>query len=330
MMRQGRVVVTGCAGFIGSHLCERLVEQGREVIGIDCFTNYYPRERKERNLALLREVPAFTLIEADLASAPLDGLLEGIDTVFHLAAQAGVRGSFGESFRDYVNANVLTTQRLLEQAVKTPVGAFVYASSSSVYGDAPAYPTHEQTERRPVSPYGMTKVATEELAGVYQRCFGVPVVGLRYFTAYGPRQRPDMAFWRFLHCALGGTPLPLNGDGCQVRDFTFVDDVVDGTLAAARLGRMGAVYNVGGGSPVALIDAVRLIGELVGRQIEVAHVPAPVGDPRCTGCDPSLAMAELGFVPQTPLRDGLAAQLEWMLAEEGPDTRELIAAGVRA
>jgi nucleoside-diphosphate-sugar epimerase len=328
-MRPGRVVVTGCAGFIGSHLCERLVREGREVVGVDSFTNYYARERKERNLALLREEPSFTLIETDLAAAPLDGLLEGVDTVFHLAAQAGVRGSFGESFRDYVTANVVATQRLLEEAVRRPVGAFVYASSSSVYGDAPAYPTAEETERRPVSPYGMTKVATEELAGVYNRCFGVPVIGLRYFTAYGPRQRPDMAFWRFLDCALRRMPLPLNGDGRQIRDFTFVDDVVDGTLAAARLGRPGAVYNVGGGNPVAVIDAIRLIGELVGRQIDVERAPAPVGDPRRTGCDPSLAMAELGFVPRTPLRVGLAAQLAWMLAESQSPTEALVTAGWR-
>jgi nucleoside-diphosphate-sugar epimerase len=327
VIRPSRVLVTGCAGFIGSHLSERLIAQGCQVIGVDCFTNYYARERKERNVSLLREAPTFTLIETDLATAPLDGLLEGVDTVFHLAAQAGVRGSFGESFRDYVTANVLATQRLLEEAARTPVGAFVYASSSSVYGDAPAYPTAEDTERRPVSPYGMTKVATEELAAVYHRCFGVPVVGLRYFTAYGPRQRPDMALWRFLHCALGATPLPLNGDGRQVRDFTFVDDVVDGTLAAARLGHPGAVYNVGGGSPVTVIDAIRLIGELVGRPIDVARVPAPLGDPRRTGCDPSLAMAELGFVPRTPLREGLAAQLEWMLEEEDSPAESLVTAG---
>jgi UDP-glucose 4-epimerase len=173
----------------------------------------------------------------------------------------------------------------------------------------------------------MTKVATEELAAVYHRCFGVPVVGLRYFTAYGPRQRPDMAFWRFLHCALAAEPLPLNGDGSQVRDFTFIDDVVSGTLAAARSGRQGAVYNVGGGNPVALIDAIRLIEELVGRALDVAPVPAPLGDPWRTGCDPSLAMAELGFAPRTPLREGLAAELEWMLAEDRPSADRLVAAG---
>lgn len=316
MMRPGRALVTGCAGFLGSHLSERLVASGCDVVGVDCFTNYYARSRKERNLACLRETTRFTLIEADLASAPLDGLLEGIDTVFHLAAQAGVRGSFGESFRDYVTANVLASQRLLEQAARSPVNAFVYASSSSVYGNARAYPTAESTERRPVSPYGMTKVATEELAGVYHRCFGVPVVGLRYFTAYGPRQRPDMAFWRVIRCALEGEPFALNGDGHQVRDFTFVDDVVQGTLAAAQLGRPGAVYNIGGGTPVELIEAIELIAELVGTRVEVARRAAPLGDPHRTGCDPSLATRELGFLPRTPLRTGLAAELEWMLAEQ--------------
>jgi UDP-glucuronate 4-epimerase len=327
MMRPGRVLVTGCAGFLGSHLSERLIADGCDVVGVDCFTNYYARERKERNVACLRDADRFTLIEADLARAPLDGLLEGVDTVFHLAAQPGVRGSFGESFRDYVTANVLATQRLLEQAARSPVGAFVYASSSSVYGNAPAYPTAEATERRPVSPYGMTKVATEELAGVYNRCFGVPVVGLRYFTAYGPRQRPDMAFWRFLRCALDAEPLPVNGDGHQVRDFTFVDDVVGGTLAAARRGRPGAVYNIGGGTPVQLIEAIELIGDLVGSPVQVTHRPAPLGDPRSTGCDPSLAATELGFVARTPLRAGLAAELEWMLAEHGTAAQALVAQG---
>jgi UDP-glucose 4-epimerase len=324
-MRGARALVTGCAGFLGSTLSEALVASGCEVVGVDCFTNYYARERKEQNIALLREVPRFTLIEADLASAPLDGLLDGIDTVYHLAAQAGVRGSFGESFRTYVTNNVLASQRLLEQAANASLGAFVYASSSSVYGNAAAYPTDEDADRRPVSPYGMTKVATEELAAVYHRCFGVPVVGLRYFTAYGPRQRPDMAFWRFLHCALTGAALPLNGDGHQVRDFTFVDDVVEGTIAAARLGHAGSVYNIGGGTPVELIEAVGLICELVGRPIEIAHLPAPLGDPRATGCDQSLAERELEFVPRTSLRTGLTAQLEWMLAEHRSATEALVA-----
>jgi nucleoside-diphosphate-sugar epimerase len=307
------VVVTGCAGFLGSHLSERLVESGHAVSGVDCFVPYYSREIKERNLERLREEPRFTLLELDLASGRLDGVLEGVDTVFHLAAQAGVRGSFGEGFEVYTHNNVLATQRLLEAAIRAPLGAFVYASSSSVYGDAAIYPTSELCPRRPVSPYGMTKVATEELAAVYRRCFGVPVVGLRYFTAYGPRQRPDMAFAKFLGCALAGRPLRVNGDGRQVRDFTFVDDIVAGTLAAAERGRPGRVYNIGGGSPVELLDAISWIGNLIGRKVELDCRPAPVGEARRTGCDGSLARRELGFAPGTDFREGLALQLEWML-----------------
>jgi nucleoside-diphosphate-sugar epimerase len=283
-------------------------------VGVDCFVPYYPRAAKERNVERLREEPAFSLLELDLAQDPLEGLLDGVDVVFHLAAQAGVRGSFGAAFGAYLRNNVLATQRLLEQAARSPVAAFVYASSSSVYGDAAAYPTRELSTRRPVSPYGMTKVATEELAGVYLRCFGVPAVGLRYFTAYGPRQRPDMAFTRFFGCALAGRPLPINGDGRQVRDFTFVDDVVVGTIAAARMGRPGAVYNIGGGSPVELLDAIGLIAELTGTALVLEPRRAPVGDPRRTGCDGERARRDLGFVARTELRDGLAAQLEWILS----------------
>jgi nucleoside-diphosphate-sugar epimerase len=310
-----RDVVTGCAGFLGSHLCERLVADGHDVIGIDCFSSYYARERKERHLERLRGEPRFSLLEIDLSRDPLEGLLEGVDTVYHLAAQAGVRGSFGETFGDYVRDNVLSTQRLLEQAATSPPAAFVYASSSSVYGDAARYPTSEHSERRPVSPYGMTKVATEEIAQVYLRCFGVPVVGLRYFTAYGPRQRPDMAFSKFFSCVLAGTPLPINGDGHQVRDFTFVGDVVEGTLAAARHGRPGAVYNIGGGTPVRLLDAIRSISEISGMAVKLELRPPPVGEARRTGCDGELARTELGFAPRTRLCDGLAAQLEWIVGE---------------
>jgi UDP-glucuronate 4-epimerase len=320
-----RALVTGCAGFLGSQLSERLLDAGCEVVGVDCFRAYYARARKERNVARLRDEERFALHELDLARAPLDGLLDGVDTVFHLAAQAGVRGSFGDRFAAYARDNVVATQRLLEQAARTSLAAFVYASSSSVYGDAAGYPTTELVDRRPVSPYGMTKVATEELAGVYLRCFGVPVVGLRYFTAYGPRQRPDMALDRFLRCALSGRSLPLNGDGRQVRDFTFVDDVVDGTVAAAAFGRPGAVYNIGGGSPVEILEAINLIAEMTGRRLEVEHRPAPVGDPRRTGCDGALARRDLGFAPRTALRDGLAAQLSWMLGERAR-RREAVAA----
>jgi nucleoside-diphosphate-sugar epimerase len=309
------VVVTGCAGFLGSQLCERLVDIGHDVTGVDCFTPYYSRAIKERNLERLRDEPAFFFNEIDLARDDIDGLLEGAQGVFHLAAQAGVRDSFGARFADYVENNVLATQRLLEQAVVSPVRAFVYASSSSVYGNSTTWPTTERSPRRPVSPYGMTKLATEELASVYMRCFGVPVVGLRYFTAYGPRQRPDMAFSRFMSRALAGESLPVNGHGDQIRDFTFVADVIDGTIAAARRGRVGAVYNIGGGCPVRLVEAIALIAGLVGRPVSIQHRPAPLGDPARTGCDGARATRDLRFTPRTKLEDGLAAQLEWTLAQ---------------
>lgn len=317
---KGRALVTGCAGFLGSWLAERLRAEGREVVGVDCFTDYYAREIKERNLEQLRGDPGFALHELDLSRDPLDGLMDGVTTVFHLAAQAGVRGSFGDGFERYVNWNILGTQRLLEQAVGRPLDAFVYASSSSVYGDALSSPTTEETPRLPVSPYGMTKLATEEIAGVYQRDYEVPVVGLRYFTVYGPRQRPDMAFFRFLSRALNGEPLSIYGDGKQVRDFTFVHDVVAGTLAAAAAaGRPGAVYNIGGGEPLELNAVLGMLEELTGRTISIERHPATVGDARRTHADASLARSELGWSPQTRLREGLAAELEWLSGTRGTE-----------
>jgi nucleoside-diphosphate-sugar epimerase len=311
-LRGRRVLVTGCAGFIGSHLSERLVDRGATVVGVDCFTDFYARDLKERNLARLREQDRFELRELDLSVDPLDGLLDGVDVVYHLAAQAGVRGSFGETFAVYLRNNVHSTQRLLEQAAGTSLSRFVYASSSSIYGDALSYPTPETATPRPVSPYGMTKVATEELAGVYHRTRGVPVVGLRYFTVYGPRQRPDMAFTRFLRRALRGEELTIYGDGRQVRDFTFVDDIVIGTLASAERGREGTVYNIGGGSPVRLEDVLVMLRELLERPLRIRHATGPLGEARRTGADGTRAAEELGFAPSTPLPTGIAAQLEWL------------------
>jgi len=306
-----RCLVTGAAGFIGSHLCEQLIAAGHEVVGVDCFTDFYSRDLKEDNLRGLRDEPDFTLLELDLSSDNLAGLTEGIDGVFHLAAQAGVRGSFGKGFEPYLSNNVRATQRLLEAAVEHPPVSFTYASSSSVYGNAAQYPTDEQTPRQPVSPYGVTKASTEDLAAVYHRCFGLPAVGLRYFTAYGPRQRPDMAFNRFLSRALNDEPIPIYGDGRQIREFSFVDDIVRGTISAARYGRPGAVYNIGGGQPVALIDAIRMIEELIGRPLALDWCDTLIGEARQTGCDGSLARRDLGFAAQTGLREGLARQLEW-------------------
>lgn len=322
-----RVLVTGAAGFIGSHLSERLIALGHDVVGVDCFTDFYARAIKRRNLDQLVDSSRFTFHRADLSRDPLEELMEGVDVVIHLAAQAGVRSSFGEGFEPYLRHNVRSTQRLLEAAVARPPVSFVYASSSSVYGNAASYPTTEATERRPVSPYGMTKVATEELAAVYHRCHGVPVIGLRYFTAYGPRQRPDMAFSRFIERALSGEVLPILGDGRQVRDFTYVDDIVEGTIAAADHGRPGTAYNIGGGQPVELLDAIGMIEDLVGRPIRVTHRPPQIGEARQTGCDPALARRDLGYAATTALVDGLEAQIEWTIRRSGRAAR--VAVGVR-
>ncbi|HEX8156935.1 MAG TPA: NAD-dependent epimerase/dehydratase family protein [Solirubrobacteraceae bacterium] len=307
------VLVTGAAGFVGSHMCERLVEMGHDVVGVDCFTDFYARSLKEANLVRLRDEPSFRFLELDLSRDDLGTLLDGVEVVFHLAAQAGVRGSFGETFATYLRHNLRATQRLLEAARQHTVSAFVYASSSSVYGNATVYPTTEHTPRRPVSPYGMTKAATEDLTATYRRCFGIPVVGLRYFTVYGPRQRPDMAFSRFLRRILDGEPLTLLGDGTQVRDFTYVDDVVEGTIAAARHGRPGCAYNIGGGHAVQLIAAIRMIERLAERRARIELAPPQLGDAYRTGCDGQLALSHLGYVARTTLQDGLAAQLEWTL-----------------
>jgi len=316
---RSRVLVTGAAGFIGSHLSERLVDAGHDVVGVDCFTDYYARSLKQANLARLRDMSNFHLRELDLSMDDLSGLLEGVDTVFHLAAQAGVRGSFGEGFDVYLRHNLGATQRLLELATRHPLRAFVYSSSSSVYGNPTQFPTTEQTPLRPVSPYGLTKLATEELTATYHRCFGIPVVGLRYFTAYGPRQRPDMAFSRFMRAIIGDQPLIVLGDGLQVRDFTYVGDIVDGTIAAAHHGRIGAVYNIGGGRSVQLLDAITAIERVAGRSARVEIAPAQRGDAYRTGCDCDLALRELGYVSRTALEDGLAAQLEWVLRPTHPD-----------
>jgi UDP-glucose 4-epimerase len=310
------VVVTGAAGFLGSHLCETLLSRGHRVVGIDCFSGYYPRTLKEANIAGLRRSPSFRLLEVDLATASLGSLLDGVDVVFHLAAQPGVRHSFGHGFGAYLHHNVQATQRLLEAAVGRDLTAFVYASSSSVYGDQQVYPAREDAPLRPVSPYGATKVIKEQLAGAFWRSAGVPVVGLRYFTVYGPRQRPDMAFSRFLARALEGRPLSVLGDGRQVREFTYVGDVIRATVAAAERGERGSVYNVGGGEPVALLDVITLMKELLDRPIAIEHVEAGPGDPRRTEADVTRAVRDLGYRPETTLAEGLAAQIESLQAAE--------------
>jgi nucleoside-diphosphate-sugar epimerase len=307
-----RVLVTGCAGFIGSHLSEELIARGHDVVGVDCFTDYYARSAKEANLSRLRDESRFSLHEVDLAIADLEPLVEGIDLVYHQAAQPGVRGSWGKHFEIYARNNILATQRLLEAVKAQPLRKFVYASSSSIYGDAESYPTSETALPRPVSPYGMTKLAAEQLVYLYWRNYGVPSAALRYFTVYGPRQRPDMAFRKFIDWVRDGEPIQVYGDGEQTRDFTFVSDAVAANIAAGLSPEVGRAYNVGGGSRVGVNEVVAMLGELLGRSPRVHHVENARGDVRHTSADTSLARDLLGYAPRVDLRQGLAAEVEWV------------------
>ncbi len=307
-----KCVVSGAAGFIGSHLAESLVRDGHDVVGIDCFTDYYPRDVKERNVAQLRDDRRFRLVERRLQELDLAPILDGASQVYHLAAQAGVRASWGREFEHYTDHNVLATQRLLEAALAARTPRFVYASSSSVYGDAPSLPLREDAVCRPLSPYGVTKLAAEHLARLYERNHGLATVSLRFFTVYGPRQRPDMAFHRFLSAARDGRALTVFGDGLQTRDFTFVDDIISATRAAALSGRPGSVYNVGGGVRVALRDVLRLVEQVTARRLEIDRDDAQKGDMRDTFADTSAAARDLGFRSAVPLAEGLAREWTWL------------------
>ena len=307
-----KALVTGAAGFIGSHLAERLLDAGATVTGIDSFTDYYPRERKEANLAGLRQRAGFDLLESSLADADLPRLLEGVTHVFHLAAQAGVRKSWGTNFRVYTVNNVESTQILLEACAGRPIERLVYASSSSVYGDDVPLPMREDARPQPVSPYGVTKLSAEQLCHVYHVNHSVPAVALRYFTVYGPRQRPDMGFHRFFTAVMAGQPVPQFGDGRQTRDFTYVADAVTATLAAATRGKPGGVYNIGGGSRVELLDVFELIRRVTRRPVKAERVEAQRGDMRDTYADTTRARADFGFAPTMTLEHGLRAQFDWM------------------
>jgi nucleoside-diphosphate-sugar epimerase len=307
-----KALVTGAAGFIGSTLAEHLVRAGADVVGIDSFTDYYPRAAKERNLTFLRTAPGFHFIEARIQDTDLKRVLDDRTHVFHLAAQAGVRKSWGRDFDVYTTNNIEATQVLLEAAVGSKVERLVYASSSSVYGDLVSMPMREDALPQPVSPYGVTKLAAEQLCYLYFVNFGVPIVSLRYFTVYGPRQRPDMGFHRFLRATIQGDPIALYGDGEQTRDFTFVDDIVAANLAAAERGVPGRVYNIGGGSRVSLNHVLEIVGRVAGRQPVIAREDAQKGDMRHTYADTTLARADLAFRPSTDLERGLAAEYAWL------------------
>jgi len=307
-----KALVTGAAGFIGSHLTGALLDRGAEVVGVDCFTDYYPRKIKESNLDANRTRQGFSFVEARIQDADLGALLDGVTHVFHLAAQAGVRKSWGRDFRIYTSHNVDASQRLLEACVDRPIHRFVYASSSSLYGDNVTIPMREDALPQPVSPYGVTKLAAEQLGYLYHVNHGVPATALRYFTVYGPRQRPDMAFHKFIRASLDGTAITLYGDGEQTRDFTFVADAVAATIAAGDRGVPGRAYNVGGGSRVSMNQVIQIIGRMAGRPLDVRREPAQKGDMRDTYADTSLARADLGFAPGVTLEQGIEAEYRWL------------------
>ena len=308
-----KALVTGVAGFIGSTLAERLIADGADVVGLDCFTDYYPRPIKERNLSGLVGQPRFRFVESTIQDADLPALLKDRTHVFHLAAQAGVRKSWGRDFAVYTVNNIEATQVLLEAACGVPtIERIVYASSSSVYGDHVAMPMREDALPQPVSPYGVTKLAAEQLCYLYHANYGVPTVSLRYFTVYGPRQRPDMGFHKFLRAAIRGEPITVYGDGEQTRDFTFVHDAVAATVAAAVRGVPGRVYNIGGGSRVSINQVFEMIGRVSGRPPRITVDPAQKGDMRHTYADTSLARADLGFRPTVGLEEGIAAEYRWL------------------
>lgn len=308
-----KIVVTGACGFIGSHLSDRLLEAGHDVVGIDGFVPFYPREMKERNIAKASASKQFTLHETLLETAPdLPSLIRGADAIYHLAAQAGVRPSWGNDFKGYVDHNVLGTQKLLEAAVEAGVPRLVYASSSSVYGDVKVLPLRESMALSPVSPYGVTKLAAEHLVHLYGKANSLSVTSLRFFTVYGPRQRPDMAFHRFLKAVRDDQPITLYGDGEQTRDFTFIADLIDVLQSALVQGKPGLVYNVGGGQRISVLKVLEAIGEVTGRKVRIDRQEGQKGDMRDTLADTALAAADLGFVPKTPLATGLKAEWEWI------------------
>lgn len=311
----GRVLVTGAAGFIGSHLVDRLLALGHEVVGIDSFTGNYPRECKLENLAWANQTGGFRLVEGDLLDLDLRKLLRGVDGVAHLAGEPGVRASWGPGFALYLERNVLATERLLKAVWREGVARFVYASSSSVYGPDNGGPLREDAPRRPASPYGWSKLAAEELVGLFGREREVSAAVLRYFTVYGPRQRPEMALSRFISLAFRGEAVEVFGDGTQRREMTYVSDAVDATVAALkiRIGDPARVYNVGGGVRATVGELVGLVGEALGERLENRHGPPVPGDVRSTWADLGRAARELGYEPRVALEEGIEAQVRWTL-----------------
>ena len=303
-----KALVTGSAGFIGSHLVDKLLEQEYEVIGMDCFTDYYARKIKETNISNALKSRDFEFIEEDILNMEK---FPDVDYVFHLAAQAGVRASWGESFEIYTRNNIETTQKLLEFYKDRNLTKFIYASSSSVYGDA-ELPMIEDSLLKPFSPYGVTKLAGEHLCYLYWKNYNVPTVALRYFTVYGPRQRPDMAIYNFVKAILNGDELSVFGDGTQTRDFTFADDVVKANILAAESDSVGEIFNIGGGSRISVSNLINEIEKIVGKKAKIKYIEKQKGDVRDTLADVSKAEKGLGWKPKTEINRGLERFIKWM------------------
>lgn len=305
-------LVTGAAGFVGSSLTDRLLAEGHSVIGVDCFLDYYAREIKLSNLKQAAKSAKFTLQEANLLQADIDQLISKVEVVFHQAAQAGVRASWGKYFQTYCDNNVLATQRLLDAVRRSPhIKKVIYASSSSIYGNAESFPTCETALPQPVSPYGVTKLAAEHLMQLYSSQYGVPTVSLRYFTVYGPRQRPDMAFNRIAKSATIGEEFQLFGDGEQSRDFTFIDDIVRANILAVENGPSGSVFNIGGGTHATMNQVLEIFKSLV-PSLKVLKKAPQVGDAKHTSADTTAARQILKFSPKVKLTDGIKLELDWM------------------
>ncbi|NET00537.1 MAG: NAD-dependent epimerase/dehydratase family protein [Sphaerospermopsis sp. SIO1G2] len=309
-----RIIVTGAAGFIGSNLVNALLERGEEVIAIDEFNDYYDPTLKQKNAATFTNSANLTLIEGNIQNLDLAKLLQDVEIIYHQAAQAGVRNSWGSGFRAYTERNINTTQVLLEAAKDAiHLKRLVFASTSSIYGDAETLPTHEGIAPKPVSPYGITKLAAERLCGLYYKNFGVPFVSLRYFTVYGPRQRPDMAFHKFFKAVLQDEAIPIYGDGQQTRDFTFINDIIAANLAAATVPEaVGEIFNIGGGSRVVLTEVLETMENIVGKSIQRNHIGKAMGDARHTAADISKAKKILGYQPKVSLKEGLQREWEWV------------------
>jgi nucleoside-diphosphate-sugar epimerase len=308
---KGRAVVTGAAGFIGSHLCERLLDEGFEVLAVDSFTDYYSPERKRLHLASCAGRSGFALVEEDLATCDVTRLLDGAGCVFHLAAQAGVRKSWGAEFARYIESNILATQRLLEALKKNPSIPLVHSSSSSVYGETRRLPMREDHPTVPLSPYGATKLSGEHLCELYRLNYGITYRALRYFTVYGPRQRPDMAFSRFINASFAGMPIDVYGDGRQTRDFTYVTDAVDANFRALRYDGPLTIFNIGGGSRAALLDVLDILGRELGGRLEIRFVDRAKGDVTDTWADTQRAREALGFAPRVSLDEGIRNEIAW-------------------